>query len=226
MPTGQALVVTMPGRRVRSISAVAKPYCLQVFSCLGAVRSPRSGAAAMVAGDPCLTTPYVTGDACCQAPGPVEPPLGPQAALRRREGLTRANFGPWQACGRAPGVESYGQRHRRSPLAQAGAMPPAMAPPCLDQASDRSGVPTRRPSGGARGGCQGGRLWAAPSAGEAEGCHRPLAVNPGGVVTGFGYGRAGTKGQRPADTCFARRRSPQPVRRGVGALAQGHSVVD
>jgi len=59
-----------------------------------------------------------------------------------------------------------------------------------------------------------------------EGWPRRLAVSPGGVITGFGFGPARTKAQGVAETFFVLRRCPPPQGRGAGAPAQGPSVVD
>ena len=43
-----------------------------------------------------------------------------------------------------------------------------------------------------------------------EGFHVLLAVNPWGMITGFGFGSASTKDQPLAETFFALRRHPHP----------------
>jgi hypothetical protein len=68
--------------------------------------------------------------------------------------------------------------------------------------------------------CRGNRL------GWYEGFHLLLAVNPVGVITGFGFGPASTKDQPLANTFFALRRFPQGAWQGAGAPAQGPYVVD
>jgi Transposase DDE domain len=59
-----------------------------------------------------------------------------------------------------------------------------------------------------------------------EGFHVLLAVNPVGVITGFGFGAASTKDQPLADTFFALRRFPPPQWHGAGAPAHGPYVID
>ena len=59
-----------------------------------------------------------------------------------------------------------------------------------------------------------------------EGFHLLLAVNPSGVITGFGFGPASTKDQPLAETFFALRRHPHPGLASVGAPACGPYVVD
>lgn len=53
-----------------------------------------------------------------------------------------------------------------------------------------------------------------------------LAVNPSGVITGFGFGSASTKDQPLAETFFARRACPDPRLASVGAPARGPYVTD
>jgi hypothetical protein len=54
-----------------------------------------------------------------------------------------------------------------------------------------------------------------------EGFHLLLAVNPLGMITGFGFGPASTKDHHLAETFFALRRHPHPGLASVGALARG-----
>jgi hypothetical protein len=59
-----------------------------------------------------------------------------------------------------------------------------------------------------------------------EGCHVLLAVNPWGMITGFGFGPARTKDQPLAETFCALRRHPHPALASVGAPACGPYVGD
>ena len=59
-----------------------------------------------------------------------------------------------------------------------------------------------------------------------EGFHLLLALNPVGVITGFGFGPASTKDQPLAETFFALRRHAHPRLPSVGAPARGPYVVD
>jgi hypothetical protein len=59
-----------------------------------------------------------------------------------------------------------------------------------------------------------------------EGCHLLLAVNPVGVLAGFGFGPARTKDHPLAETFFAWRCHPHPGLASVGAPACGPYVVD
>ena len=59
-----------------------------------------------------------------------------------------------------------------------------------------------------------------------EGFHVLLAVNPVGVITGFGYAPASVKDQPLAETFLAVRHQPEARLRSVGAPAQGPYVAD
>ena len=63
---------------------------------------------------PFLTTLAVMIEDFCKASWPAEAPPGPQAALRRSEGLTVAICGQEQECGRERGVDRSAQRHLRA----------------------------------------------------------------------------------------------------------------
>ena len=59
-----------------------------------------------------------------------------------------------------------------------------------------------------------------------EGFHLLMAVNPVGVMTGFGFGPASAKDQPLAAPVFALRRHPHPGLPSVGTPACGPYVVD
>jgi len=59
-----------------------------------------------------------------------------------------------------------------------------------------------------------------------EGFRVLTAINPIGVITGFGFGAASTKDQPLAETFLALRWNPYPRMPGVGAPALGPYVVD
>jgi hypothetical protein len=59
-----------------------------------------------------------------------------------------------------------------------------------------------------------------------EGLQVLIAVNPTGVITGFGFGAASAKDQPLAESFFAARPSPHPRLASVGAPAQGVYVAD
>src|SRR4029453_8350369 len=58
------------------------------------------------------------------------------------------------------------------------------------------------------------------------GVHLLLAVNPCGVILGFGVGAASPKDQPLAETFFALRRQPHPGLGSGGAPAQSPYIVD
>ena len=64
------------------------------------------------------------------------------------------------------------------------------------------------------------------SVGWYEGFCLLVAVNPAGVITGFGFASASTKDQPLAETFFALRARPDPRLGSVGAAASGPYVVD
>jgi hypothetical protein len=110
-------------------------------------------------------------------------------------------------------------------------MPSAISGPpsrrCPPEALDSSGVPTRdakrRGAGWLPGLADIG--WSNRLGGYA-GVYLLLAVNPIGVIIGFGCGAASTKDQPLAETFFALRRQPHPGLASVGAPAQSPYVVD
>jgi hypothetical protein len=203
----------------------------------------------MVDVDTFLTMRYVMVDDFCTAHLSAELRPGPLAALSRSEVLTLAIFGQWQQFGSARGFSRYAQRHLRSafprlptraqyhrhlrqhqPALVAGFLHLGQllaAQPGCYKALDSAGVPTRAAKRRGAGWLPGladigwsNRLeW-------YEGFHLLLAVNPVGVITGFGCGPASTKDQPLADTFFARRQHPQSQWQGAGAPAQGPYGVD
>ena len=99
---------------------------------------------------------------------------------------------------------------------------------CLYEVLDTSAMPIRDTK-------RRGKGWLAGYAdigwsnrlGWYEGFCLLLAVNPKGVVTGFGFGSASTKDQPLAETFFALRRHPDPrLYQAVGSLAAGPYVAD
>jgi hypothetical protein len=188
-------------------------------------------------------------DDFCKAHLPVEPHPGPQAARSRSERLTLALFGPWQAFGSARSFSRYARRHlcaavprlptRAQFNRQLRRHQPALvlrvlhlvhrlaAPPCPYEALDSTGGPTRdakrRGPGWLPGLANSG--WS-NRLGWYEGFPLLLAVSPGGVITGVGFGPARTKDPLVAETFFALRRCPPPQWPGAGAPAHGPYVVD
>jgi hypothetical protein len=203
----------------------------------------------MVDVDTFLTILYVMVDDFCTASLPTASHPGPHAALSRSEVLTLAIFGQGQGFGSERGFYRYAQRHLRPafPTLPSRAQfnrhlrhhQPALvacilhlvqvlaAPQYCYEALDSSGVPTRDAKRRGWGWLPGlADIGWSNRLGWYEGFPLLLAVNPIGVITGFGFGAASTKDQPLADAFFALRRYPQPEWQGAGAPAQGPYVVD
>jgi len=203
----------------------------------------------MVAVDTFLTMLYVMADDLCQTSLPPAPPPGPQAALSRSEVVTLALFGPWQGFGSERGFYRYAQRHLRAAFPSLPAREQynrqrrhqhaalvafflylvqlLAAQRCAYEALDSAGVPTRDAKRRGAGWLPGlADIGWSNRLGWYEGVHLLLAVNPTGVITGFGCGAARTKDQPLAETFFALRRQPHPRVASVGAPALSPYVVD
>jgi hypothetical protein len=203
----------------------------------------------MVDVDTFLTTRYVMVDDFCKASLlPAQRP-GPQAALGRSEVVTLAMFGQWQGFGRERGFYRYAQRHLRAAFPQLPTREQfnrqmrqqhealvaffrhlgqrLMAQRCIYEALDSAGVPTREAKRRGAGWLPGlADIGWSNRLGWYEGFHLLMAVNPVGVITGFGFAPASTKDQPLADALFALRRHPHPRLPSVGAPARGPYVVD
>jgi hypothetical protein len=203
----------------------------------------------MVDVDTFLTTLYVMVDDFCQLSLPSEPHPGPQAALSRSEVVTLALFGQWQGFGSERGFYRYAQRHLRAAfpslptreqcnrqVRQQHAALVAFflhlvhllaAQPCAYEALDSSGIATRDAKRRGVGWLPGvADIGWSNRLGWYEGVHLLMAVNPSGVITGFGFGAASTKDQPLAETFFALRRQPHPGVASVGTSARSPYIVD
>jgi Transposase DDE domain len=203
----------------------------------------------MVDVDTFLTTLYVMVDDFCKTSLPPEPHPGPPAALSRSEVVPLALFGQWQGFGSERGFYRYAQRHLRAAFPSLPAREQynrqvrrqhtalvvvflylvdlLTAQCCAYEALDSSGVPTRDAKRRGAGWLPGlADIGWSNRLGWYEGGHLLLAVNPVGVITGFGCGAASTKDQPLAETFFALRRSPQPGLASVGGPARSPYVVD
>ena len=203
----------------------------------------------MIDVDTFLTILYVMADDFGKTSLPPEPHPGPQAALSRSEVVTLALFGQWQGFGSERGFYRYAQRHLRAAFPSLPAREQynrqlrqqhtalvafflhlvqlLAAQRCAYEALDSSGVPTRDAKRRGAGWLPGlADIGWSNRLGWYEGVHLLLAVNPTGVITGFGFGAASTKDQRLADTFFALRRQPHPGVASVGAPARSPYVVD
>jgi hypothetical protein len=203
----------------------------------------------MVDMDTFLTILYVMADDFCKASLPPEHHPGPQTMLSRSEVVTLAMFGQWQGFGSERGFYRYAQRHLRAAFPQLPAREQfnrqmrhqhaalvafvlhlghlLAAQRCAYEALDGSGVPTRDAKRRGAGWLPGlADIGWSNRLGWYEGFHLLMAVNPVGVITGFGFGPASTKDQPLAETFFALRRHPHPGLPSVGAPACGPYVVD
>jgi hypothetical protein len=203
----------------------------------------------MVDMDTFLTILYVMADDFCKASLPPEHHPGPQAMLSRSEVVTLAMFGQWQGFGSERGFYRYAQRHLRAAFPQLPAREQfnrqmrhqhaalvtfflhlghlLAAQRCAYEALDGSGVPTRDAKRRGAGWLPGlADIGWSNRLGWYEGFHLLMAVNPVGVITGFGFGPASTKDQPLAETFFALRRHPHPGLPSVGVPACGPYVVD
>ena len=98
---------------------------------------------------------------------------------------------------------------------------------CLYEVLDSSGIPTRDAK-------RRGTGWLAGQAdigwstrlGWYEGVHLLCAVNPQGVITGFGFASASTHDHLLAETFFAARAQPVAGLQSVGSQAQGVYLAD
>ena len=203
----------------------------------------------MVDVDTFLITLYVMVDDFCKTSLPPDLHPGPQAALSRSEVVTLALFGQWQGFGSERGFYRYAQRHLRAAFPslptreqfnrQVRRQHAALvafflhlvhllaAQRCAYEALDSAGIATRDAKRRGAGWLPGvADIGWSNRLGWYEGVHLLLAVNPSGVITGFGCGAASTKDQPLAETFFALRRHPQPGLASVGAPAQSPYVVD
>jgi len=203
----------------------------------------------MVDVDTFLTILYVMVDDFCKTSLPPETHPGPEAALSRSETVTLAIFGQWQGFGSERGFYRYAQRHLRPAFPQLPTREQfnrqvrqqyealvacflylgrlLAAQHCLYEALDSSGIPTRDAKRRGAGWLPGlADIGWSNRRGWYEGFHLLLAVNPTGVITGFGCGAASTTDQPLAESFFALRRHPQPGLASVGAPALGPYVVD
>jgi Transposase DDE domain len=203
----------------------------------------------MVDLDTFLTTLYVMIDDMCKYPLPPECHPGPVASLTRSEVLTLAIFGQWQHFGSERGFYRYAQRHLRAAFPR---LPDRSqfnrllrhhhsarvqcflygvqnldTQHCLYEALDSTAVPTRAAKRRGLGWLAGlTDIGWSNRLGWYEGFHLLLAVNPIGVITGFGFAPASVKDQPLAETFFALRHQPDPRLSSVGAAALGPYVAD
>ena len=203
----------------------------------------------MVDSDTFPTTLYVMIDDFCKSHLPPEHRCGAPASLTRSKVLTLALFSQWQRFSSERGFYRYAQRHLR------GAFPTLPdrsqfnrllrqqqealvtcswhlvqrlpAQQCAYEVLDATAVPTRAAKRRGLGWLPGvADIGWSNRLGWYEGVYLLLSVNPGGVITGFGYAPASTKDQPLAETFLAARHQPHPRLSSVGVPAQGPYVTD
>ena len=203
----------------------------------------------MVDTDTFLTPLYVMIDEFCQAHLPPEVHPGPQASLSRSEVITLRLFGPWACFPSARAFYRYAPRQLRVAFPT---LPPrtqfnrllrrhyAAIVACflhlvdllggrhaLYEALDGSAVPTREAKRRGAGWLPGlADIGWSNRLGWYEGFPRLMAVNPRGIMTGFGIGPASAKDQPLAETFFALRQRPHLGYPSVGQPALGPYVCD
>lgn len=197
-----------------------------------------------------LTTLYVMIDEYCKVELSAEATHpGPAASLSRSEVVTLAVFGQWSQFSSERAFYRYAERHlrwafprlpareqlnrlmreQREVIVTFGLFLAQLmhAQECLYELLDSSGIPTRDAK-------RRGAGWLAGQAdigwsnriGWYEGFHLLCAINPQGLITGFGFGSARTHDQRLAETFFAARAQPTAALLSAGARAVGVYVAD
>jgi hypothetical protein len=204
----------------------------------------------MVDVDTFLTILYVMVDDFCQSqPQREHPRPGSEASLSPSEVVTLAIFARWSCFTSERDFYRYAMRHLRDvfptlphrsqfnrsvrnhlDLIEEVALHLAQtmeAQRCPYEALDSSAMPVRdakrRGSGWLAGHADIG--WS-NRLGWYEGFRLLMAVNPVGVVTGFGFSAASTTDQQVAETLFAVRHQPDRRLRSVGCASQGPYVAD
>ena len=204
----------------------------------------------MVDVDTFLTTLYVIVDDFYQSHCSKERRRrGPDASLSPSEVVTLAIFSRWSCFGSERDFYRYAIRHlqeafptlphrsqfnrlvrKHLDLIEVVALRLAEvmeAQRCPYEALDSSAMPVRdakrRGSGWLAGYADVG--WS-NRLGWYEGFRLLVAVNPAGVVTGFGFGSASTTDQQVAETLFAVRCRPERRLASVGRASQGTYIAD
>jgi len=198
----------------------------------------------MVDPDTFLTTRYVMVDECCQSHLLPEVHPGPPASLRRSEVVTLGLFEPWACFPGEQAFSRYAQRHLRAAFPTLPHRTQCnrllrrhheAIVACfrhlmdlldgrreLDEALDTSAVPTREAKRRGAGWLPGlADSGGSNRLGWYKGFHLLMAVNPRGIMTGFGVGPTSAKDQPLAEPFFAVRRQSHPKFLSVGKPALG-----
>jgi hypothetical protein len=200
--------------------------------------------------DTFLTALYVMVDDFCHSHPPKKRP-GPKASLSESEVITLAIFARWSRfCGERD-FYRYARRHLHDAfptlpdrsqfnrlvrscvglieevaLHLAG-MPNGRGVASCYEALDTSAMPVRDAKRRGEGWLAGyADVGWSNSLGWYEGFRLLVAVDPTGVITGFGFASASTKDQPLAETFFALRARPDPRLGSAGSAASGPYVVD
>lgn len=203
----------------------------------------------MVDTDTFLTTLYVIVDDFCKFHLSADRQPGPKASLTQSEVVTLSIFGQWAHFQSERAFYRYAarrlraafptlphrsqfnrllRRHRDAIVAFSLYLVELLdAQHCAYEALDSSAVPTRDVKRRGVGWLAGfTNIGWSNRLGWYEGFHLLTAVNPVGVITGFGFAAASAKDQPLADTFFALRRYPNPRVLSIGKPARGPYVVD
>jgi hypothetical protein len=203
----------------------------------------------MIDVDTFLTALYVMVDDFCQSLTQKQRHPGPNASLSPTEVVTLAIFARWGRFGSERDFYRYADAYLRNAfptlpdrsqfnrcvrlqlkLIENVALHLAIvlgAPRCAYEALDSSAMPVRDAKRRGEGWLAGfSDIGWSNSRGWYEGFKLLIAVDPRGVVTGFGFGAASTKDQPLAETFFAARCYLNPRLRSVGLAASGPYVVD
>lgn len=199
--------------------------------------------------DTFLTILYVMVDDFCKQYLPAQHRPGPDASLTRSEVVTLALFGQWQHFTSERDFYRYAQRRLRDAFPtlpdraqfnrlmrqHAEAVVACFlhvvhlleAQRCAYEVLDGTAAVTRDAKRRGLGWLPGlADIGWSNRLGWYEGFQVLTAVNPWGVITGFGFASASTKDQPLAETFFALRANPDPRMASVGAPAQGPYVTD
>ncbi len=203
----------------------------------------------MVDTDTFLTILYVKADTFCKQHVPAEIKPGPAPSLCRSEGVTLAMFAQWAHFRTERDFYRYADKHLRAAfpglpdrsqfnrlqrqyrgaivafgLALAHELTTASD---LYEALDSLGVATRHAKRRGAGWLDGlsGLGWS-NRLGWYHGFHVLTAVNPWGVITGYGFGPGNTSDQALTETFLAVRQAPTPVLPSVGQAVSGLYIAD
>jgi hypothetical protein len=199
--------------------------------------------------DTFLTTLYVITDDFCKTHLPCEVRPGPGAALTRSEVITLAVFGQWRqfpserafyryirhrflsAFPTLPDRSQWNRlvRHYRDDLARLFLFltDVLLARECTYEIVDTMGVRTRNIKRRGPGWLpEQANIGTCSRLGWFEGFRQLLAINPIGVITGFGFGSGSAKDQPLAETLFALRAHPNPCLLSAGQPARGSYIAD